>query len=46
MACSGAYNANVLRRGEELISLLREEGKEPVLYVVGRKALGYFSFRN
>lgn len=42
----GAYNANVLRRGEELISLLREEGKEPVLYVVGRKALGYFSFRN
>lgn len=42
----GAYNANVLRRSEELISLLRAEGKEPVLYVVGRKALGYFSFRN
>jgi F-type H+-transporting ATPase subunit gamma len=42
----GAYNANVLRRAEELISLLREEGKEPVLYVVGRKALGYFTFRN
>jgi F-type H+-transporting ATPase subunit gamma len=42
----GAYNANVLRRSEELISLLRSEGKQPVLYVVGRKALGYFSFRN
>ena len=42
----GAYNANVLRRAEELFSLLREEGKEPVLYVVGRKALGYYSFRN
>ena len=42
----GAYNANVLRRAEELISLLREEGKAPVLYVVGRKALGYFTFRN
>ena len=42
----GAYNANVLRRAEELMSLLREEGKTPVLYVVGRKALGYFSFRN
>jgi len=42
----GAYNANVLRRSEELFSLLREEGKEPVLYVVGRKALGYYSFRN
>jgi F-type H+-transporting ATPase subunit gamma len=25
--------------------LLREEGKDPVLYAVGRKALGYFSFR-
>lgn len=42
----GAYNANVLRRSEELFSLLREEGKEPVLFVVGRKALGYYSFRN
>ncbi|MGP4054489.1 F0F1 ATP synthase subunit gamma [Mycobacterium sp. 4D054] len=41
----GAYNANVLRQAEELFSLLREEGKEPVLYAVGRKALGYFSFR-
>ncbi|MBX7433556.1 F0F1 ATP synthase subunit gamma [Mycobacterium sp. Y57] len=41
----GAYNANVLRQAEELFALLREEGKNPVLYVVGRKALGYFSFR-
>jgi len=42
----GAYNANVLRRAEELMALLRQEGKTPVLFVVGRKALGYFSFRN
>ncbi len=42
----GGYNANVLRRSEELFSLLREEGKEPVLFVIGRKALSYFSFRN
>ncbi len=42
----GAYNANVLRRSEELFSLLREEGKTPVLYVVGRKALSYYTFRN
>jgi F-type H+-transporting ATPase subunit gamma len=42
----GAYNANVFRRSEELFSLLREEGKEPILYAVGRKALGYYSFRN
>ncbi len=41
----GGYNANVLRRAEELFTLLRNEGKEPVLYVVGRKALGYYSFR-
>ncbi|MGO4444037.1 F0F1 ATP synthase subunit gamma [Mycobacterium sp. 2YAF39] len=41
----GAYNANVLRQSEELFSLLREEGKSPVLYTVGRKALGYYSFR-
>jgi F-type H+-transporting ATPase subunit gamma len=41
----GAYNANVLRRSEELFSLLREEGKEPVVYTVGRKALGYYNFR-
>ncbi len=42
----GGYNANVLRRSEELIALLREEGKTPVLYVIGRKALSYFTFRN
>ena len=42
----GAYNANIFRRSEELFSLLREEGKKPVLYVVGRKALTYYSFRN
>lgn len=42
----GAYNANIFRRAEELFSLLREEGKTPVLYVVGRKALSYYTFRN
>ncbi|MDT5009727.1 MAG: F-type H+-transporting ATPase subunit gamma [Mycobacterium sp.] len=42
----GAYNANVFRRSEELFALLRDEGKNPVLYVVGRKALSYYSFRN
>jgi F-type H+-transporting ATPase subunit gamma len=41
----GAYNANVFRRSEELFSLLREEGKEPILYTVGRKAQSYYSFR-
>ena len=30
---------------EELFALLRDEGKEPVVYVIGRKALGYYNFR-
>jgi F-type H+-transporting ATPase subunit gamma len=42
----GAYNSSVFRRSEELFSLLRDEGKTPVLYTVGRKALNYFKFRN
>jgi F-type H+-transporting ATPase subunit gamma len=42
----GAYNTNVLRKSEELFSLLRGEGKTPFLFVVGRKALNYYSFRN
>ncbi len=42
----GAYNSSIFRRSEELFSLLREEGKDPVLYTVGRKALNYFSFRH
>ncbi|OBJ51685.1 F0F1 ATP synthase subunit gamma [Mycobacterium sp. 1423905.2] len=42
----GAYNSSIFRRSEELFSLLREEGKEPVLFTVGRKAQNYFTFRN
>jgi F-type H+-transporting ATPase subunit gamma len=42
---AGSYNVNVLRRTEELLALLRQEGKEPVLYVVGRKGETYYSFR-
>jgi F-type H+-transporting ATPase subunit gamma len=42
----GAYNSSVLRRGEELFSRLRADGKTPVVYTVGRKAQGYYKFRN
>ncbi len=42
----GGYNANVLRRAEELFALIRSEGKEPVLYVIGRKGVNYYRFRN
>jgi len=41
----GGYNANVLREAEGLLSLLRKEGKEPKIYVIGAKGLNYFSFR-
>ena len=43
---AGSYNVNVLRRTEELLALLRQEGKQPVLYVVGRKGETYYSFRD
>jgi F-type H+-transporting ATPase subunit gamma len=41
----GAYNSNVLREAEQLQSLLREEGKTVQLYTMGRKALGFYRFR-
>jgi F-type H+-transporting ATPase subunit gamma len=42
----GGYNNNVLKEAEALYSLLREEGKEPVIYVIGRKGVNYYRFRN
>src|SRR6201991_4098989 len=42
----GAYNSSAFRRSEELFSRLRQDGKTPVLYTVGRKAQSYFTFRN
>ncbi len=41
----GGYNTNVLRATEELLSLLRKEGKEPSVYVIGGKGLNYYKFR-
>jgi F-type H+-transporting ATPase subunit gamma len=43
---AGGYNNNVLKEAESLYSLLREEGKEPVTYVIGRKGVNYYRFRN
>lgn len=42
----GAYNANVLKNAEQLITRLVEEGKQPVLYVTGRKGVDYYQFRS
>jgi F-type H+-transporting ATPase subunit gamma len=41
----GGYNANVIRKAEELFETLRSEGKEPVVYTIGRKALNFYKFR-
>src|SRR3954468_1341100 len=42
---AGGYSANVLRTAEELTSLVRSEGKEPVPFLVGRKAVSFYRFR-
>jgi F-type H+-transporting ATPase subunit gamma len=41
----GGYNANLIRAAEELHALLRDEGKSVKLYLIGRKAVGYYTFR-
>ncbi|HEX6402950.1 MAG TPA: F0F1 ATP synthase subunit gamma [Pseudonocardiaceae bacterium] len=41
----GGYNANLIRAAEELHALLREEGKSVTLYLIGRKAVSYYKFR-
>ena len=42
---AGAFSSQVLREAAELRELLQSEGKEVVHYVVGRKAVQNFSFR-
>ena len=42
---AGSYTASVLRETERLLSQLTEQGKDPVIYVTGRRGLGYFTFR-
>ncbi|MEU8119571.1 F0F1 ATP synthase subunit gamma [Spirillospora sp. NPDC049024] len=41
----GAYNANVIREAESLIRALRDQGREPVPYVVGNKGITWYRFR-
>jgi len=42
---AGAFNSQILREAMELGELIRSQGSEPVYYLVGRKAVGYFQFR-
>jgi len=41
----GGYNSNVLKAARELEELLREQGKEVVRYVIGRKGVSNYRFR-
>jgi F-type H+-transporting ATPase subunit gamma len=41
----GGYNTNVLKAARELEELLREQGKEVVRYVIGRKGVSNYRFR-
>jgi F-type H+-transporting ATPase subunit gamma len=43
---AGGYSSNAIKTAESLIARLRADGKEPVLYVVGRKGVTYYRFRN
>lgn len=42
---AGGYSSNAIRMAESLIARLKEDGKEPVLYVIGRKGVGFYRFR-
>jgi F-type H+-transporting ATPase subunit gamma len=42
---AGAYNANIFRRVEDLVSKHQRDGKEVRLYMVGKKGQSYFRFQ-
>ena len=43
---AGAYSSNVLREGESVTAHLRELGFEVLPYIVGRKGIAYYRFRD
>jgi F-type H+-transporting ATPase subunit gamma len=43
---AGAYNSGAIKTAEQLIELLRGEGKEVLRYVIGAKGVGYNRFRD
>ncbi len=42
---AGAYSSSVIREGERLNQLLREDEKEIVPFLSGRKGIAYYTFR-
>lgn len=43
---AGAYSTNVIRLAEESMARHRAAGQDVALYAVGKKAKGYFEYRN
>lgn len=43
---AGGYSSNAIKMAESLLARLRADGKDPVLYVIGRKGVGFYRFRN
>jgi len=43
---AGAYSNNAIKEGEQLAALLKSRGLETSSYLVGRKAVNYYRFRN
>ncbi|UED84022.1 F0F1 ATP synthase subunit gamma [Streptomyces profundus] len=42
---AGAYSSNAIKAGEHLTGQLASEGKEVDTYIVGRKGVSYYAFR-
>jgi F-type H+-transporting ATPase subunit gamma len=42
---AGGYSSNAIKQANELADSVRADGKEPVLYLIGRKGVSYYRFR-
>lgn len=42
---AGGYSSNAIKAAEQLTERLRAEGKDVVTYIVGRKGVAYYGFR-
>ncbi|MCX4470311.1 ATP synthase gamma chain [Micromonospora sp. MW-13] len=43
---AGGYSSSAIKMAQSLIARLKDEGKEPVLYVIGRKGVAFYRFRD
>ncbi|MEU1053608.1 F0F1 ATP synthase subunit gamma [Streptomyces sp. NPDC005876] len=42
---AGAFNSNAIKQAEQLTAKLEKEGKEVVVYIVGRRGVAHYNFR-